>query len=76
MSVTIEDTDLPKVAPLAHIPRVRYTDANGRIHEGWYAFHVNRQLSPFESCGRVHGPVRRQRGALRKAVTDETEERR
>lgn len=49
MSVTIKDTDLPKVAPLAHIPRVRYTDADGRIHEGWYAFHVNRQLSPFES---------------------------
>lgn len=49
MSVTIEDTDLPKAAPLAQIPRIRYTDADGRIYEGWYAFHVNRQLSPFES---------------------------
>ena len=48
MNVTIQDTDLPKVAPLAHIPRVRYTDADGCVREGWYSFHINRQLSPFE----------------------------
>lgn len=34
MSVTIKDTDLPKVAPLAHIPRVRYTDARYCPHCG------------------------------------------
>lgn len=54
MSITIKDADLPKVAPLAHIPRVRYTDADGCVHEGWYAFHINRQLSPFESYSKAN----------------------
>lgn len=40
MGITIMDTDLPQV------PRVRYTDAGGRIHGGWYAFHEARQTCP------------------------------
>ena len=37
------DTDLPATSPLPQVPRVRYTDADGRVHEGWYAFHRARQ---------------------------------
>lgn len=37
------DTDLPQTSPLPQVPRVRYTDAGGRVHEGWYAFHKARQ---------------------------------
>lgn len=40
------DTDLPATSPLPQVPRVRYTDANGCVHEGWYAFHEARQACP------------------------------
>lgn len=43
MGITIMDTDLPATSPLPQVPRVRYTDANGCVHEGWYAFHKARQ---------------------------------
>ena len=43
MGITIMDTDLPQTSPLPQVPRVRYTDAGGRVHEGWYAFHKARQ---------------------------------
>ena len=44
--VSVKDDDLPKAEPMPQIPRIRYTDANGRVHEGWYAFHERRQVSP------------------------------
>lgn len=40
------DTDLPATSPLPQVPRVRYTDADGCAHEGWYAFHEARQACP------------------------------
>lgn len=43
MGISIMDTDLPQTSPLPQVPRVRYTDAGGRVHEGWYAFHKARQ---------------------------------
>lgn len=43
MGISIMDTDLPATSPLPQVPRVRYTDAGGRVHEGWYAFHKARQ---------------------------------
>lgn len=46
VGVTIMDTDLPATSPLPQVPRVRYTDAGGRVHEGWYAFHEARQTCP------------------------------
>lgn len=44
--VSMKDDDLPKTEPMPQIPRIRYTDASGRVHEGWYAFHECRQVSP------------------------------
>lgn len=46
MGISIMDTDLPATSPLPQVPRVRYTDAGGRVHEGWYAFHEARQTCP------------------------------
>ena len=46
MGITIMDTDLPATSPLPQVPRVRYTEADGRVHEGWYAFHEARQTCP------------------------------
>lgn len=46
MGISITDTDLPATSPLPQVPRVRYTDAGGRVHEGWYAFHEARQTCP------------------------------
>lgn len=46
MGITIMDTDLPATSPLPQVPRVRYTEADGRVHEGWYAFHEARQACP------------------------------
>lgn len=46
MGITIMDTDLPQTSPLPQVPRVRYTDADGRVHDGWYAFHEARQTCP------------------------------
>lgn len=43
---SIKDTDLPATEPLAQVPRIRYTDANGNVYEGWYAFHVKRAVCP------------------------------
>lgn len=44
--VSVKDGDLPKTEPMPQIPRIRYTDASGCVHEGWYAFHECRQVSP------------------------------
>lgn len=33
MGITIMDTDLPQTSPLPQVPRVRYTEADGRVHE-------------------------------------------
>ena len=44
--VSVKDGDLPKTEPMPQIPRIRYTDASGRVHEGWYAFHELRQVCP------------------------------
>lgn len=33
MGISIMDTDLPATSPLPQVPRVRYTDAGGRVHE-------------------------------------------
>lgn len=49
MGITIKDTDLPATSPLPQVPRVRYTDADGRAHEGWYAFHEERQVCPLRN---------------------------
>lgn len=46
MGISIMDTDLPATSPLPQVPRVRYTDADGRVQEGWYAFHEARQTCP------------------------------
>ena len=46
MGISIMDTDMPATSPLPQVPRVRYTDAGGRVHEGWYAFHEARQTCP------------------------------
>lgn len=40
------DTDLPKTAPMPGIPRIRHTDAEGHVYEGYYLFRVKRQLCP------------------------------
>ena len=51
-AVSVKDGDLPKTEPMPQIPRIRYTDASGRVHEGWYAFHEQagvpdeRQIEP------------------------------
>lgn len=42
----MRDTDLPKTAPMPGIPRIRYTDAEGHVYEGYYFFRVKRQLCP------------------------------
>lgn len=51
MGIVIMDTDLPQTSPLPQVPRVRYTDAGGRVHEGWYAFHEARQPGPLGRGG-------------------------
>lgn len=42
----MRDTDLPKTSPMPWVPRIRYTDADGRVYDGYYFFHIKRQLFP------------------------------
>jgi hypothetical protein len=39
------------IMPLPGIPRVRAVDPDGRVlAEGYYAYHVNRSISPLGGC--------------------------